>query len=264
MSKRIRTIKPALWEDAKLGRLDAVARLTYVGLICMANDYGKFRADAEGVKAYVHARDHSVTVQQVEASLEHLASKGLIELYGDEDEWFGRFPEDKWRRHQIINRPGRDELPDPSKKYPKRRGFTTLSVSVHGTFSEPSLTEEEREEERKGENSRIRESGPPAHLVDDVLDTFDELRKQRAGSRQLKRDAARRKVVRDRLKDGYTPDELQQAARTALAKPWPWDTGNANPEHVYRRANLERYLELATASSQPVGSSLDSMPELPG
>lgn len=38
---RIRTIKPEFWSDEKLSPLAPIDRLTFLGLISMADDYGR-------------------------------------------------------------------------------------------------------------------------------------------------------------------------------------------------------------------------------
>lgn len=42
---RIRTIKPEFWVSESMGRLSRDARLIFVGLWSLADDYGRFRAD---------------------------------------------------------------------------------------------------------------------------------------------------------------------------------------------------------------------------
>ena len=47
---RIRTIKPSLWDSEKIGRLQDFARLTFIGLISIADD--EAAASRASVKAH--------------------------------------------------------------------------------------------------------------------------------------------------------------------------------------------------------------------
>lgn len=54
---RIRTLKPELWQNEKVGDLSHGARLLFVGLITMADDEGRFRARPSVILGHVFPYD---------------------------------------------------------------------------------------------------------------------------------------------------------------------------------------------------------------
>jgi hypothetical protein len=54
---RIRTIKPEMWADEKVGQLSRDARLLFVGLITMADDEGRLRGCPAAILGHVFPYD---------------------------------------------------------------------------------------------------------------------------------------------------------------------------------------------------------------
>lgn len=116
-------------------------------------------------------------------------------------------------------------------------------------------TRDRRVESRSNEkpDSGKPNRGPARSDITSVIEHFDAERAKRPGTRALKWDQKRRNLVRSRLASGFTVEDLQHAATAMLAADWPWQTGNATPDHVYRNtANVEKYLE-QSARSNPSG-----------
>lgn len=97
---RIRTIKPEFFSDEKLSLLDPLTRLTFLGLVSMADDYGRVLDNTKIVEAYIFPNS-SDTVREALANLSRIgrirrgkASNGqsIIEIVN-------------WDRHQKVDKP---------------------------------------------------------------------------------------------------------------------------------------------------------------
>lgn len=107
---RIRTLKPEMWQDEKIGTLSRDARLLFVGLITMADDEGRFRALPSAICGHVFPYDDDA-LRRVEKWLSDLESEQLITRYTIDGFTYGSL--NGWGRHQRINRASISELPPP-------------------------------------------------------------------------------------------------------------------------------------------------------
>lgn len=106
---RIRSIKPTFWTDAKIQRMTVDARLMYIGLWNYADDEGRFLADARLIKAAVFPIDDEFTLERITVVLRELCRSGRIIVWEFEGEHYGEIP--NFRKHQVINKPGKSVLP---------------------------------------------------------------------------------------------------------------------------------------------------------
>ena len=146
---RIRTIKPEFWTDGKVSSLSYLARLLFIGLWNHADDDGRFKSDPRILKGFLFPVDDKTKVADIHGALTELSLSALVFLTEIDGEQYGCCP--NFKKHQKINRPTPSRLPE----------VTESSVSPHGVFSEPSLTEREREVEREGDTGKP-ESSPSA------------------------------------------------------------------------------------------------------
>ena len=121
---RIRTIKPELWESEKTGRLSPLARLTFIGLISLADDEGRGRAGIGFLMGRLHPYGVGVTPQLLSESLQEIENVGLAQLYDGADGCsFYALP--GFKDNQKIDRPSPSKLPAPVKKVQKAPKKTT-------------------------------------------------------------------------------------------------------------------------------------------
>lgn len=125
---RIRTIKPELWHDEKVGRLSRDARLLFIGLITMADDHGRIRAMAPAVLGHIFPYDNDA-IRRLEKWFRELEMVGLVVRYEHLGVAYGWLP--GWANNQKVNRPSQSELPDP----PSLNGYG----SNHDSFTERSV-----------------------------------------------------------------------------------------------------------------------------
>lgn len=121
---RIRSLKPEMWADEKIGALSRDARLLFVGLITMADDEGRFRALPSAILGHVFPYDDDAA-RRLERWMRELESQGLVTRYEAEGFTYGSL--NGWRKHQKINRPQASSLPTP------------WSLNGHGEITERNV-----------------------------------------------------------------------------------------------------------------------------
>jgi hypothetical protein len=97
---RIRTIKPEFWCDEKLSPLSAVDRLTFLGLISMADDYGRVHDNVKIIDAFVFpntddsVRESLANLSRIVRINRGISSSGMpvIEIVN-------------WEKHQRVDKP---------------------------------------------------------------------------------------------------------------------------------------------------------------
>jgi hypothetical protein len=108
---RIRTIKPELWQNERVGALSYIERVLYLGLITMADDEGRLRALPSAVGGHIFPYD-DLSPKRVAALMIRLQDVGLVELYQRDGKPYAWIV--GWSEHQKINRPSPSRLPAPS------------------------------------------------------------------------------------------------------------------------------------------------------
>lgn len=107
---RIRTLKPEIWQDEKIGQLSRDARCLLVGLVTMADDEGRARALPSAVIGHVFPYDADAP-KKLPAWMAEIVSVGIVVPYEDGGVPYVAFRH--WRRHQKINRATPSILPAP-------------------------------------------------------------------------------------------------------------------------------------------------------
>lgn len=95
---RIRTIKPEFFRSRSLAKVSREARMTFQGLWCEADDFGRGIADARIVKGAVWPLDDDIDADRVEAMLAELEQTGHIRTYAVDDDRFYEIV--SWADHQ--------------------------------------------------------------------------------------------------------------------------------------------------------------------
>lgn len=106
---RIRTIKPEFWTDEKLAVLDTTTRLVYLGLISLADDYGRLVDNLKALDGQIFpftdesCADALETLATLQRIVRYTAKSGqnLIQIV-------------RWSDHQKVNHPGKEIWPAPT------------------------------------------------------------------------------------------------------------------------------------------------------
>ena len=107
---RIRTIKPEMWADEKVGQLSRDARLLFIGLITMADDEGRLRGMPAAILGHVFPYDTDA-LRKLEGWLSELVASGLVVSYQHGGITYFYLP--GFTRHQVINKRKDSALPAP-------------------------------------------------------------------------------------------------------------------------------------------------------
>lgn len=125
---RIRSAKPEWWSKEKWAALPRDIRFTYKGIWeVMADDQGRFQADARLIKAQVWPLDDDITTRKIEAWLARIRGVTVTEadgtrapallLYEVDGIRYGYLP--GFVKHQKISHPTPSKLPAPPESFQK-------------------------------------------------------------------------------------------------------------------------------------------------
>lgn len=132
---RIRTIKPEMWADEKIGQLSRDARLLFVGLITMADDEGRLRAMPAAILGHVFPYDEDA-LRKLAGWVDELSASGLIVAYEHGGVRYFYLP--GFVRHQVINKAKPSSLPGPPPSYVDPTTGALRDEYVTATGSVPS------------------------------------------------------------------------------------------------------------------------------
>ncbi|HYH73336.1 MAG TPA: hypothetical protein VD764_08950 [Nocardioides sp.] len=183
---RIRTLKPEITADEKLGRTSRDARLLFVFLITSADDGGRFRAAPAILRGLIFPYDDDLTNANVAAWLAELVGEGLVRVYEVHGETFGELV--GWEKHQRVDNAGRMLFPAPGST----NGSTT-----------------------SGDGEPVDLGGPPKNSED-----FGGSPRDSASRRGVPRDSARTQDPGPRTQEGEnTRGRAQRAGRSRARAP---------------------------------------------
>lgn len=107
---RIRTLKPELPQDEKVGSVSRDARLLWLMMFTLADDEGRFRAHP-GLLASACFPYDGLSPDTVGAWCDELVRAGLVAVYRVSGQVYGAIT--NWSRHQRIDHPAPSKLPSP-------------------------------------------------------------------------------------------------------------------------------------------------------
>lgn len=106
---RKRMIHPDFFVSATMNDLPYTAMLTFAGVWCWADDYGRGEDDPALVKAAVWPRRRQMSEKKVEADLDSLVAAEVLCRY--EVTGHALIHVTNWREHQKVQHPSRSKLP---------------------------------------------------------------------------------------------------------------------------------------------------------
>ena len=148
-----------------------------------------------------------------------------------------------WRKRQFC------ESLERVRKFRQRyrNGYSNSNVTPSVTIDTDTDTDKEKDKERERDASAI-------------LKILEYLNQKAGTSFRLKtKTRANLKFIRERLTEGFTPDDLKMVIDFKVAQ-WKNDPErheNLNPMTLFRPANFERYLQAARKSVGQPKSELD-------
>jgi hypothetical protein len=206
---RIRSIKPEAWQDERVGALSRDARLLLVGLITMADDEGRLRAQPSMLIGSLYPWDE-VSPRKLMDWLNEIEREGLVLQYEHDGKPYVAFR--NWKRHQRINRPSPSLLPAP----PDHAVVRANSVNDHGTAS--TISTEGFTPSRGRGSDRIGKDQEPPQPPEQARGEQDE-QEQAPPVRKNSRALRTNPRALDTAALAVEADERQRAALDALSAP---------------------------------------------
>ena len=152
---RIRTIKPEFPQSEAVGRLTRDARLLFIQLWTIADDFGRARASSRMLASLLYPYDDDAP-ELIDVWLAQLERVGHVRLYEVEGSLYLDIP--NWLKHQKIDHPSKSRIPEfretsrglakssevfatdlgPRKERKEEKSATSAIFSSVGTESEQS------------------------------------------------------------------------------------------------------------------------------
>ena len=208
-------IKPEFWSDEKLALLSLQARLTYIGLWNLSDDYGVVKGHPAWLKNSIYPYD-DIRLDEFGAWLSELTKIGRIVPFLADGEKF--YAIRNFRRHQTIKRPSQIRNPDPPLS------LMEDSLSAHGALTDETETETETETERETETTTAaNDKNRPPPKEDETQEDKTGLPVPNAGRHQLKPVARVESPVTGR----HQPKPVARVASPAKQKiEFDYETGH--------------------------------------
>lgn len=130
---RIRTIKPEFWYDEALGTIHYGARLTFIGILNLADDYGICKANVTWIKAQLFPYDANLRINEVSQWIDQLVKARMLVPFVIEDESYLYIR--TFNIHQKIDKPSKNGS-IPAEKVARVLGL----ANTPGTFTEYSAS----------------------------------------------------------------------------------------------------------------------------
>ncbi len=109
---RRRMIDPNFFESEDVSRLTLRQRFLLIGMVSMADDYGKGRATPAKVRSFVFPYE-DIPIREINADMQKIAEHISIEFYEVEGNSYYKFV--NWSKWQRVDKPQPSNIPDPDK-----------------------------------------------------------------------------------------------------------------------------------------------------
>ena len=111
---RIRSIKPEIWADEKIGKMTHLERLCWIGLLTQADDAGRLQYNVRIFRYTIFPYDDHLTDEDIGEALCNIGNLGLFKPYRINGNVFIQIT--NWNKHQRINRPTDSRFPAPNQE----------------------------------------------------------------------------------------------------------------------------------------------------
>jgi len=155
---RTRSIKPEFWSDEKLAGISVMARLLYIGLWTVSDDYGAVKGHPLWLKAQLFPYDDKIGPKQVSQALDELQKLHRVLAYNANGEQYYYIP--NFLKHQSIDRPSKTvKNPEPPANILEHSQLPReVLTTTRRALDDETETETETETEEK--SSRLCASSP--------------------------------------------------------------------------------------------------------
>lgn len=215
---RIRTIKPEFTQSESIGRVSREARLLFLQVWTVCDDYGRCRAAAPLLAGLLYPYDADAAAL-IPAWLDELAAEGLVRLYRVDGSSYLEVP--GWAKHQRVDNAGKPMVPPPPaasdetsaaiRREPPRTAASLRDSRLDHDHDLGPSTAEQRADAREPRRKAV---ARPEDVPEQVWQDWLALRK---GRRAAVTETALAGIRREATKAGLT---LQQALEHSTAQGW--------------------------------------------
>jgi len=110
-----------MWVSEKVGRMPILPRLTFIGLISLADDEGRGRGDPRFMLGAMHAYSKDISEQSFLACLNNIEKERLAAFYVVDGAHYYALP--GWKEHQYIEKPKTSKIPPVPEHHPMAKLF---------------------------------------------------------------------------------------------------------------------------------------------
>lgn len=255
---RIRTIKPTFFTDEKIGNLLIQARLLFIGMWCMSDDYGVVKGNSAVIKAAVFPYDEGIRLKEVQQWLDALVEARMLIPFSLRAESYYYIR--TFDAHQKVDNPSKwrncseDEL---RKVLDSEHSLDSSEPST--VIHEPSRVSPPKEKEEE-EDKEMEEEDTPLTPPGGIAGRFTKFWK--AYPRRVGKGAAERIFLRLKVDDALLETMLNVIERAKHSKAWIKNGGEFIP-HPSTWLNQKRWLDEVPQTHLVVGKHPDSLPEPP-
>lgn len=173
---RRRMIDPNMYDSQDVAKLNIQQRYLLIGLVSMADDYGKGRALPAKIRSFVFPYD-DIPLSQISDDLSVIARYINIEFYQIDGSSFYRFK--NWKKWQRVDRPQPSNIPDPEGEISGCENESkndSKNDSENDSENNSGLKEKKRKEFKRKEFKRKEEKDPATFVAGTtpILTIFDE------------------------------------------------------------------------------------------
>ena len=159
---RQRMIKPEFFDSDSLAECSIPARLTFIGLWVMGDDYGNQKANISKLKRNIYPCDE-MPDSEFASHLIELERVGCIKGYQTDGDVFINVP--NFEVYQTVKRPSKPRIPQPSERVKKAKRTKVLEqwINSGGIVGEDSPTSGEHVGEEWDTHPLLTHYSPTTH-----------------------------------------------------------------------------------------------------
>jgi hypothetical protein len=234
---RIRTIKPEFWDSPDTARASLRARLLYIAMWNLADDYGVGDGNHRRIIGFAFPNDE-IGVSEIPRLVSEVSRTFSVMFYEHEGRPYYYIP--SWENHQRTEKRAKQRVPFPDPDTPPEKPLeqaeaepSTTSVGTSAeSLGNPGAGTGEQGNRGTGE---IEKNSPPT--PDEFIDWYLEYpRKESKGAAEKAYTKARTKTTAEELIAGairYAQDPNREAQFTKLPATWLnagcWEDGPLPP-----------------------------------
>ena len=263
---RKRMIDPNIWHSEDFSRLSILAKLLFIGMFSMADDYGKGKAKPVYLKSVIFPYDDAMRLIDVEKALSEIGTNMSVTLYANNGNNYYKL--NNWNLWQKVERPSESRIPEPCETEAKDTIHRTLgedSSNAPRTLGEVPLLKESniniKEKEYKKEEEKENKANSPSDEGGDGA-VFPKNQNERfnafwtAYPRKVGKGEAEKAWKKAKINDSLFGKILEAIEKSKKSEQWSKDNGRYIPNPA-TWLNQKRWDDELAPSTENKGKGYD-------